>query len=70
MLYTIIPEEDLFDDYQEEQAGAVMDVEVNGTSVQVEPLGAYSGRVVRVISSNPQDFLNPQFRPGNILHWG
>ena len=33
----------------------------------VEPLGLGRARVIRIISSNPEDYLNPQIQPGSII---
>jgi hypothetical protein len=33
----------------------------------IEPLEEGEARIVRVISSNPDDFLNPLFQPGRTI---
>lgn len=35
--------------------------------VVVEPLSATTGRIVQLVSSDIQDYLNPQFQPGTIV---
>jgi len=68
MLYTIIPIEDVLEGLDESPPPTV-DVAVHGVLLQVEPLTHFSGRVQRLISSDPQAYLNPQYQPGTILHW-
>jgi hypothetical protein len=46
-----------------------VDVVMGGVHLQVEPLSHFSGRVERIISSDPQVYLNPQYQPGSILRW-
>ena len=69
MLYTIIPEEEVFNE-MEEDSRSYLDVEVNGCTMQIEPIDHFSGTVVRVTSSNPQDYLNPMHQPGSVIQWG
>jgi hypothetical protein len=68
MLYTIVPLEEVLEGIEQEPA-QVVDVVVNGVLLQVEPLGNFSGRVKRVISSDPQTYLNKGFQPDSILRW-
>lgn len=37
------------------------------STLVVEPLEMSTARVIRIISTNPQDFMNPQVQPGNII---
>lgn len=46
-----------------------MEVQVQGRLVEVVPDGAGGGQVVRLISSDPQDYLNPAFQPGATVRW-
>jgi hypothetical protein len=68
MFYTVIPIEDLLEGWEEEPP-ATVDIVVQGVLMQVEPLGNFSGRIVRIISSNPNDYIHPQYAPGSILNW-
>lgn len=63
-LYTIVPEEILFGAGRGAAAGAAEN------AVQVVDLGGgrrlevAGGRVARLYSTDPQDFLNPRWQPG------
>lgn len=39
----------------------------NGATLLVEPLGSGKVKVVRLISTDPRHYLDPDLRPGNIL---
>ncbi|NLU50731.1 MAG: hypothetical protein GXX09_10080 [Syntrophomonadaceae bacterium] len=40
----------------------------SGGILVVEPVDARQMRVVGLISTNPMDYLNPDFQPGNVLN--
>ncbi|MGB9813570.1 MAG: YlzJ-like family protein [Thermovenabulum sp.] len=33
----------------------------------IEPIDNFSAKVIRIISSDPMDYLNPEYQPGNII---
>ncbi|NLM40087.1 MAG: hypothetical protein GX205_08510 [Firmicutes bacterium] len=68
MLYTVVPLEDVLDGIEEDPPQLV-DVVLGGVLLQVEPLSNFSYRVERVISSDPQAYLNLQYQPGSIIRW-
>lgn len=41
----------------------------NGGSLMVEEIGHNQARVVRLISTNPSDYLDPAVQPGSIIHY-
>lgn len=67
-LYTIMPEEVVWAG-REEFNPVYLDMEINGVSMQVERLNGAQARVVRLYSSNVQDYLNPAYAPGSILEF-
>lgn len=68
MLYTIIPEEVIFDD--EGQVPAYKQLDLGRFSLLVEPLNWGRARIVQVVSTDPQVFLNPILSPGVLLELG
>ena len=68
MLYTVLPLEDVLDGI-EADPHPTREVVMGGILMEVEPMGDFQARVVRVISSNPQDYLVPQHQPGSIVTW-
>ncbi len=70
VLYTIVPEEFIFAEGDErEQANPSLEVEVKLGQVSFlgHPLPNGRFQISRMISSNSQDYLNPQWQPGMIL---
>jgi len=57
--------EDILKDY--EQVKELKEINYQGKKLQVETLESGQYRIVRIISSNPQDYLNPKLQPGLIL---
>lgn len=64
-LWTVMPLELVFG--PQEPAVPYEEVEYGGTKLMVERLSPTEGKIVRVISSNPDDFLNPRYQPGTLL---
>ena len=68
MLYTVIPIDDVLASWENDPPTTI-DMVVQGVLMEVEPLGNFSGRIVRLISSNPNDYIDPNHQPGSILKW-
>lgn len=66
MIYSIIPPEEIWDESNADPT--FREVDINGCLMQVEQLTATRGRVVRLLSTDPQDFLNPSYQPGSFLN--
>lgn len=43
------------------------EIEIDGVKLVIEPININQGKIVQLLSSNPQDFLNPNFSPGKII---
>jgi hypothetical protein len=67
MLYTIIPEEQIFP--QEVETRKTTEIELEGVKMLVELTAPNQGRIVRLLSSNPYHFLNPKCKPGEIVEF-
>lgn len=68
ILYTIIPIDTIMEGLGQIQP-EYEEISINGITVLVEQLGLTEGRIVRVISTDPQDFLNPSFQPGTMINF-
>lgn len=64
--YTPLPLEDVFAGW-DQPGEAPQEVTVNGVTMLVEPVNMQEAKIVRIISANPQDYLNPSFQPGNTI---
>ncbi len=70
ILYTPLPVEAVlegFDSYTPEYLE--LDYPGGGKLI-VEPLSPTEGRLVRLISSHPDDYLRPELQPGTIISFG
>ncbi len=68
MLYTVMPLEEVLDGI-DDPPPKLVDVAMGGVLLQVEPLSDFSYRIERVISSDPQVYLDIQYQPGAIKRW-
>lgn len=68
MLYTIMPLEAVMEGQESNLPTYTEMLCKNGTLI-VEALSMNSARVVRLISSDPMDYLNPSMQPGSIINF-
>ncbi len=66
ILYTMMPAELIFPT-DETQFSNQQYVELNGVSMVVEKNEEHGHRIVRLLSTNPQDFLNDEYMPGSTI---
>jgi len=71
MLYTIIPPEIIFGDdpeteFRQEKSVAEIEVKKGSVSIFCQPVGDEM-KITRLISTNPQDYLKPEWQPGAVL---
>ncbi|NLA59171.1 MAG: hypothetical protein GX855_09775 [Firmicutes bacterium] len=67
MMWTIIPPEVVWEGV-EEKPKDIMELEWQGVQMLVEPLQFGQGRIVRLLSTDPKDFLRPELAPGSIIN--
>ncbi|MFD2616833.1 YlzJ-like family protein [Terrilactibacillus laevilacticus] len=65
-MYTIYPEEVIFSDNECEKNNQ-MTLTVQGVTLVVEVENHNQLKIVRLISSDPQDFLDERFQPGEQI---
>lgn len=68
MLYTVVPLEDVLEGIDQEPT-PTFELTIGGLLMEVEPQGDFAAKVVRIISSNPQDYLVLNYQPGSIVRW-
>lgn len=70
MMWTVVPETVLFHyELQEDAAFSYKEIEVDGIQMLVQKSNVQPKQyeIVRLLSTNPQDYLNAQYQPGRIL---
>ncbi len=68
IMYTSMPLElvyEGFDDFRPQYE----EIEYNGVHMVIEPTGKNQARIVRLLSPDPQDYLNPDYFPGTLIHF-
>jgi hypothetical protein len=65
LLWTVMPIELVLDGAA--KLPAYEEIDYAGTRVLVEKLGPEQCRIVRLLSTVPEDFLRPEVQPGNVL---
>lgn len=66
--YSTLPMELIFQN-EDPSAYENMEIQWNGLTMLVQPCGANEARIVRLISPNPYDYMNPAYAPGQILRF-
>lgn len=69
VLYTILPEELVFRGYEEEGDREYFEIPIEGGNLVLEAMDKNQAKIVRVISSDPQIFLNPTLQPGSVIEF-
>jgi len=68
IMYTAMPLELILSGYDDFNP-TYEEIEYNGVSMLIEPISPYQGKIVRLLSCNPQDYLHPSYTPGNTIHF-
>lgn len=66
--YSVVPMDVIFEGAEAFQPHYV-DIDQGGVKLQIEPLSGFQGRIVRLYSCNPQDYLKEQYAPGTIISY-
>ncbi|RTE07051.1 YlzJ-like family protein [Paenibacillus whitsoniae] len=66
--YSVLPMDVVFEGMSS-YTPEFVDIEQNGMSMQVEPIGRFQAKIVRLYSCNPQDYLNAKYAPGTIISY-
>ena len=64
-IYSIVPDELLYADI--DKLPELQQLSWNGVMLQVEQLADAKARIVRIISSDPQLFLDARLQPGQVI---
>lgn len=64
--WTPLDLEQVFDGWDRAEDRTV-ELEMDGLLFQVEPLGEGRGKIIRMISGNPNDYLREEYSPGKIV---
>lgn len=65
ILYTVLPIEQVLEGIERERH--FVDIEIQGVTMTIEPVSAEEAMIVRIISTDPRDFLKPALQPGRKI---
>jgi hypothetical protein len=65
ILWTVMPAEEVFAEAQ--KPPLYKEVVIGGVLMQVEDISPAESRVVRIISTRPEDYLNASIQPGALV---
>jgi hypothetical protein len=74
VLYTVVPMEVIFSEDNQEGEGSLPNlaeqtVQIGGATLLVEPDGMGRGKVKRILSTDPNHYLDPRWQPGMTVRW-
>ncbi|MDN5345043.1 MAG: hypothetical protein PWQ18_1157 [Clostridia bacterium] len=67
-LYTPLPPELIWEG-QESFCPQFQEIKIGKLTLEVEPLGFNQARIVRLISTDPADYLSSPYQPGSVLEF-
>ncbi|HEU5138848.1 MAG TPA: YlzJ-like family protein [Bacillales bacterium] len=69
ILYTVMPDQAVLsgDEEIEEHSKRQRYIEMGGRQILIEAISEDQCKMIRLISGNPQDYLDARFQPGNII---
>jgi hypothetical protein len=68
IMYTPLPLEAVLEG-MEDMKDDLSEISLNGVRLQVKMLSQNEAQVVRLISPDPQQYLNPAYAPGSYIHF-
>ncbi|MCM3078954.1 MULTISPECIES: YlzJ-like family protein [Brevibacillus] len=67
IIHSVIPMETIFANMDQVEKQEIKEVAIGHATMLIEQTGPFEGRIVRMISPDPQDYLNPRFAPGQMI---
>ncbi|GEN34068.1 MULTISPECIES: YlzJ-like family protein [Aneurinibacillus] len=68
IIYSTLPMDLIFQN-EDPAAYENMEIQLNGLTMLVKPCGTNEARIVRLISPNPYDYMNPSYAPGQKIYF-
>jgi len=68
IFYTPVPLEQVFEGYDKMELN-YREIQIGGATMVIEQISPNEVKIIRLISPDPQDYLNPQYQPGTMLQF-
>ena len=69
ILHTVMPMETVMADMEKVEKQELKEIRRGHMTMLVELTAPFEGKIVRLISPDPQDYLNPDYSPGQIIRF-
>ncbi|WP_400163035.1 YlzJ-like family protein [Brevibacillus sp. TJ4] len=69
ILHTVMPLETVMANMEQVEKQELKEIAYGHMTMLIEQTGPFEGRIVRMISPDPQDYLNPDCAPGTIVRF-
>jgi hypothetical protein len=66
IIYSVMPMEYILQN-EDDSVYEHVELQMGPVTMLVQPIGMNQARIVRLISPNPQDYLNPSYAPGQKI---
>lgn len=67
IIHSVVPMEAIFANMEQVEKQEIKEVSYGHATMLIEQTGPFEGRIIRLISPDPQDYLNPRFAPGQTI---
>lgn len=67
IIHSVVPMEIIFENSEKVEKQEIKEVSFGHATMLIEPINSFEGRIVRLISPDPQDYLNPRYAPGETI---
>ncbi len=67
IIYSTMPLELIFENNEQVNQQKLQEITFGHATMLIEPINPCEGKIVRLISPDPQDYLNPRFAPGQTI---
>ncbi len=65
--YSTVPLEVVYAEESSPEESQIKEVEIDGVAMVIRMLSSTEAQVERLLSPNPQDYLNPRYYPGSRI---
>jgi hypothetical protein len=67
--YTTMPMDVVMEGFEQREKPRYYEISLNGVRMQVQAINERQASIVRILSGNPQDYLNPNYAPGTLIEF-
>ncbi|WP_248926312.1 YlzJ-like family protein [Paenibacillus hamazuiensis] len=69
IFYTPMPMDIVMEGFDKQEEPSYFEITLNGVHMQVQAINERQASIVRILSCELQDYLNPQYAPGKLIEF-